>query len=108
MAKMIGKNINSVDSSNSSTVSVGSSTAVTLLAAQAADDPIWSEVNVTNNGIRGLWVRKRAASSDNLKDGIRIPPGQTYQVIKNSENYTGEISGIFQSGSARNVHVEWF
>lgn len=108
MTKMIGKNFNAADEANSSTVSVGSTTAVTLLAAQTPSDAIWSEVNITNDGFRSLWVRKRAASADNNKDGIRISPGETYPVIKRSENYTGEISGIFQAGGSRDVHVEWF
>ena len=108
MAKKVGKNINSNDEAFSASYSVGSSVAVTILLAQQPEDPPFSEVNVTNNGNRRLWVRKRAASVDNLKDGISISPRETYKIVKNSENYTGEISAIFNSGGFSDVYVEWF
>ena len=56
MAKKTGKNVNTNDVANSATISVGATTAVTLLAAQASSDLPWSSVIVTNDGILPLWV----------------------------------------------------
>jgi len=106
--KTIGKNFNTNDVANTSTFSVGSTAAVTLLPAQVENDTIFIEVLITNDGNKSLWVRKRPASLDNLKNGRRIAPGDTKNVVENSNNYTGEISAIFDSGAPHDVHVEVF
>ena len=105
--KVIGKNINVTDTANSVVVSVGSGSAVTLLAAQLPADENYIEVIVTNNGNRALWVRRRPAAADNNLDGRRMPPGETVRLITDSDLYTGEISAIFESGPAKDVIVEW-
>ena len=104
-AKKTGKNVNTNDDSNSATVSVDSTTAKTLLVAQPVGDLPWSRVIITNDGNKNLRIRLRSAVSDNLKDGEIISPGESKEVIKISECYTGEISGIFESGGSRDVQV---
>lgn len=107
MAKRIGKVSNVTDDSTHTTVSVGSSVAVTLLIADP--DALLSqemEVLITNNGNKPLWVRRRAASTDNIKDGRRISPGESRAVVNQGDLFVGEISAIFDSGGARDVMVE--
>ncbi len=107
MAKTIGKNVNSTDVAVSSTISVGSSVAVTLLPALTSGDIDYIEILVTNNGNRGLRVRRRPAASDNLKDSRRVSPGETAKIVRDSDVYSGEISAIFESGGFNDVDVEF-
>ncbi len=106
MTRFIGKNINKSGTTSNLTFDVDSSTAVTLLAAQSESDSPFIEIIVTNGGNKALWIRRRPASADNLKDGRRIAPGETRTIIQLGDNYTGEISGIFDSGGFRKVHLE--
>lgn len=105
MAKNTGKNTNENDEATQTTLSVGSTAAVTLLPALADDVAPHSEVLITNDGNKSLWVRFYPAAQDNLKTGERIAPGDSIPVVRNSEVYSGEISAVFHSGSAMNVHV---
>jgi len=108
MTKRTGKNTNQNTEAVTATISVGSTTAVTLLAALASTDLPHSQVTITNNGNKSLWVRNYPAADDNLKRGERVAPGANLPIIRNSEVYIGEISAIFQSGSAKDVFVVSF
>ena len=105
MTKEIGKNINTTDESTSTTISVGSVTAVALVLALTSSDGKHIKVSVTNNGNTKLNVRLRSAASDNLKDGQWVSPGETETIIEQGDIYTGEISAIFNSGGLRDVSV---
>ena len=108
MGRQTGKNINMNDSATTDVVSVGSSSAVTLLLADTSPSNPTREVTVTNDGNKALWVRKYPAATDNNKVGVRVPAGESKKVVENSEIYYGEISGIMDSGGAKNVIVEYF
>ena len=110
MTATIGTSTNvNTEGENSSPISVGSTTAVTLIAAQVfpADAPrikVW----VYNDGNRLLWVRLYPASDDNIARGIPIEPGERIVLMEKSDIYTGEISAIMASGGARDVYVTWY
>jgi len=106
MAKRIGSGFNVTDASTNTTISVDSMTAATLLAAdtaglQSQQIRVW----ITNNGNLPLWVRFRAASLDNIKDGLLVQPGEAKIVSGNGSLYVGEISGIFDAGGPMDVMV---
>ncbi len=106
MAKTIGKNINTTDTANVlSPISVDSTTSVTLLAAQVEGDDERIKVIVTNNGNKTLWVKPQAAAIDNDKKGERVAPGESRLILEQGDNYSDEISAIFDSGGAKDVIV---
>ena len=104
--KQTGKNINMHDIANTSSYSVGASTAVTILTVDTFPSNPQREVWVTNTGLRACWVRKYPAATDNNKTGVRLAPGDSKQVVMNSEVYYGEISAIMQAGGTATIHVE--
>ena len=109
MTATVGTSTNlNTEGSALSPISVDSTTAVTLLPATAALDPPRIKVWVYNDGNRILWVRLYAASVDNLKQDVPIGPGEKYVLLEGSDIYTEEISGIMNSGGARDVYVTWF
>lgn len=93
MAKKTGRNRNTTDASVTTTVNVGSTTAVTVAAA----NPDRISVLITNPNNQAFWVRERPAASDNLKDGEGVLPAGKYRTIPDNI-YTGEISVIFETG----------
>ena len=109
MTATVGTSTNiNTDSITSSGISVDSTTAVTLIAAPPSLIPPRIKVVIYNSGNRILWVRLYAASVDNLKRGIPVEPGQTKIIMEGSDIYTGEVSGIMDSGVARDVYVTWY
>lgn len=109
MAKNIGGNINVTDEADVlGAISVDSTTSATLLSAQVNPEVARVKVVVHNDGNQALWVKLQAAFIDNDKKGIRVPAGEGAVIIEGSDIYTGEISGIMDSGGARNVFVTWF
>lgn len=93
-------------------ISVGSTTAVTLLTAQSLP-PVGSEqpritVWVYNDGGQDLFVRFYPAATDNTEKGLLVQAGEMAQVMNGSDIYTGEISGIMRAGGAKDVYVTWF
>ena len=75
-------------------ISVGSSTSVTL--ASANPDRMTLTINVQD---RDIWVKEQEASVDNDKKGILVHRNGTYE-MQNDNVYTGEVSGIAESGTA--------
>lgn len=104
MTKEIGQTRNTADEATTATISVGSSTAVILLAAREA--PLL-KIFVANRGNKDLFVRLYPALNDNLKRGITVNSGETKDILSFVENYTGEISGIMESGGAKDVFVTY-
>jgi len=110
MTATIGTSANlNTASETLSPISVNSTTATTLIAAQvlpteAPRIKVW----VYNEGNRLLWVRLYPAPDDNIARGIPIEPGERITLMEGSDIYTGEISGIMASGGARDVYVTWY
>jgi len=102
MSKKIGQNINTADIATTTTVSVGSSVAVTLLDSRS--DPLL-KIIVDNRGNRDLFVRLYPASDDNIKHGITVESGESKDILSFVENYTEEISAIMESGTVKDVFV---
>ena len=102
MTKLIGQNINTSSSSQTTEVIVDSTTAVTLLPVRT--EPVLS-IHVTNLGNRDLVIRDYAASIDNNKNGIIVEGGETRRLVDFTDNYLGEISGIMVGGPARKVVI---
>jgi hypothetical protein len=92
-------------------ISVGGTTAVQLLPAQTLPPDGGEQPRITvwiyNSGNQDLWVRFYPASTDNIKKGIPVFAGTVKQMMKGSDIYTGEISGIMEGGAARDVYVTW-
>lgn len=105
MSKNTGKNTNENDEASQTIIPVDGTTAVTLVPALADDAKPHSNVTVTNDGNKSLWVRFYPAAQDDILTGERIAPGESRVIIENSEVYRGEISAIFHSGGLNNVHV---
>lgn len=92
-----------------SAISVDSTTSITLLLAQnIPSEAPRIKVIIYNDGNFDLWVKFQPASTDNDKKGFRIEGGMTETILMGSDIYTGEISGIFDSGSNRDVFLTWF
>lgn len=92
-----------------SAISVDATTAVTLLTTLVVPfEPPRIKVVVYNSGNRNLWVRFYPAADDNLKRGIVVKPGENSTIMQGSDIYTGGISGIMDSGGARDVYVTWY
>lgn len=105
MAKSIGQNFNKTDTATIDVVSVGSILSTTLVAEQTNGDMPYFSIWIYNSGNQELWIKFQAASVDNDKKGILLMPGETRCILEFPRNYTGEISGIMDSGAARDVHV---
>lgn len=110
MTATIGTSTNTNnEGSKLSVFTVGSSTAVTLLPAQNTPTEVPRiKVDVSNRGNKGLSVRLYPAADDNIFRDIVVDPGETKTILEGSDIYTGEISGIMESGTAKDVHVTWF
>ena len=106
MADMIGRNQNTVSSANVGKVTVGSTTAVTLVAANSRRIAFKASINGEQND-RTVYIRYYAASVDNIKQGNVITKkldedGSFFRVcdeMSPDNIYTGEISAICESGS---------
>lgn len=88
-------------------ISIGSVTAVTLIPAPSGIDNPWRWVSIYNDGNQALWLRFYTAGTDAIKKGTRLPPGVSKEFELPNMPST-EISGIFNSGGARDVYVQYF
>ncbi|TNG03798.1 MAG: hypothetical protein EP297_00145 [Gammaproteobacteria bacterium] len=109
MTARIGKSTNTnIEANVLAPISVGSSTAVTLLPAQAQYATPRIKVEIYNSGNRDLWVRRYQATNDDIKRGVPVSGGETRIFEFNADIYTGELSGIMNSGTAKDVYVTWY
>ncbi|MBL4753773.1 MAG: hypothetical protein JKY52_09310 [Flavobacteriales bacterium] len=106
MVAQIGTNTNTSDVvTTPSAISVDASTAVTLLPERTDTTP-FIRATIYNSGNQTLWIRNYPASQDNLKRGERLIPGQ--QLTLELPNMgINEYSGIYNSGGARDVFVQY-
>jgi hypothetical protein len=103
MAKDIGQNINITDIANVPVAfSIDSTTAVNI--AEIRSEPIFS-LTISNRGDYDLFVRLYDESQDNLKRGFTINSGDSVETLNFARNYTGAVSAIFESGTAKDVMV---
>ena len=104
MPKKIGGNINMNTDSIESIINVNSNNAVTLVPPPINGDlPL--KVEIFNASQRVLWVRKRTASSDNIKSGLAVLPLTSETILNGSNLYDGEISAILESGVNADIKV---
>jgi hypothetical protein len=109
MTATIGTSTNTnTEASNLSPISVGSSSAVALLPPLSVLDVPYVRVVVFNSGNRDLWIRRYPASNDNDKRGDIVPAGERVELEYGSDIYTGEISGIMNSGPSADIYVVWY
>lgn len=95
MVRNVGKNINITDTAAvNAPVSVGGASSVTL--ATANNDRIYIAISALTQNI---FVKLQAASVDDVKKGIYIPRGFTYELPIDNV-YIGEISAISTAGTA--------
>ena len=107
MAKSIGENINTTDTaSNPDPISVDSTTSTKLLDAVTSAEALTIRAMITNWGNKTLWVKRQAATEDNDVNGEAWFAGETKEVIQDGD-YSGEVSGIMESGGAKDVYVEF-
>ena len=94
MTLRTNRNKNTNDTAVITTVALNTSTAVTLVASNAAI--IFLDVN-NNNSSHGFWVRLYPAATDNIKQGIFITnknADRPFWEMSPDNMYTGEISAI--------------
>lgn len=106
--KTIGRNINTIDSMTTTTISLNSSTA-TLLSGRNLDRNFFSvTLDDTNQSTAIVYLRYYKASDDNTKHGayilIKHVAGNDslydgYHYMNHDNIYTGEVSAITESGN---------
>lgn len=99
MSKSIGRNQNISDDAAISIISINDATSTTLSAA----NPRRVFFYVSNNSASAeAWIKLQAASVDNDKKGIflgkKADPPRDWTMMQDTP-YTGEISGISESGT---------
>jgi hypothetical protein len=108
MAEITGQNFNINQSPTTpSSISVDSTTAVTLIPAPPSFNNPWRWMSFYNDGNQPLWLRFYTAATDNTKRGTLLAPGESL-VFQLPNMPSTEISGIMNSGGARNVYVQYF
>lgn len=75
-------------------VSINSSTSATVLSARG--DRKYVALSVSGDTV---WIKLQTAATDDVKKGIRVPAGFTYEFFPDLV-YTGEISAISDTGAA--------
>ena len=105
MTAKYSANTNTNDASAQDTISIDSTTAVTILPARTAATPI-IRAAIFNSGNQTLWLRNYAAATDNLKHGEAILPGGT-RILELPNMGIAEWSGIYNSGGARDIYVQY-
>lgn len=99
MAKKIGRSTNTNDTSNVVSITLNSSTAVTLSAANA--ERVFFRAD-NNNATKAYWVRLYPAATDNTKHGIYVSSktghNPWWEMLADNP-YTGEISAIADTDS---------
>ena len=112
MTKKVERTMNTNDTATVDCISVNSSTAVTLVSANAGRMSFRATINGQDND-RTVFIRYYAASVDNIKQGNVITKkldedGSFFRIedIMDVDNvYTGEISAILLSGGSINVYI---
>lgn len=109
--KRIGRNINTTDTVATTSVTINSVTATTLLAANP--NRLWAKVSLAAGTLdQQAYIRDYAAATDNIKKGeviARVTSGNNnlfkplYQTDTDNV-YTGEISAIALAGTFT-VHI---
>lgn len=106
MTKKIAGNINTNDTTTTSTITINSTTATTILAANP--ERIWARVSL-DFGLTSVecMIREYPAATDNIKQGEILVRNTTandslfkpvYHTFANNV-YTGEISAIANTGT---------
>lgn len=80
-------------------VTAGSTTAVTLIPLNIAR----IMVIISNDSNQDVWIRYKAAATDNLKHGILLKSGNPPFQMDSGAIYPGEISVIFDIGASNDV-----
>lgn len=97
MAAIVGSNINSSDTAVlSSGIALNATTSTTILAA---GDDREIRIILTNDGSKDAFIKLQAASVDNDKKGFILYKNTTTDLSDALTNFTGEISGITDTGS---------
>lgn len=106
MAKKIGRTISTTDESVTTTVTINSTTATLLLAANP--ERMYARISLdSGNSKVEAFIREYAAATDNTKRGELMvrDTGSNHTLYKptwftlTDNVYTGEISAIAESGS---------
>jgi len=106
MTQNTGQSFNSNDvATTPAPISIDSTTAVTVKPSTLLEQPT-QEFMIYNAGNQVLWLRKYAASVDNLKKGEPIEPGEK-KTFSLPNMVTAEWSAIFSFGGARNVYTQY-
>jgi len=106
MTQNTGQSFNSNDvATTPAAIPIDSTTAITIKSATDLEQP-HQEIMIYNDGNQVLWIRKYAASVDNLKKGEPIGPGEK-QTFSLPNMVTDEWSAIFNFGGARNVYTQY-
>jgi len=106
MAKIIGANINVNDTGTTpNRISIGSVDAVAVKPSTGLENP-HQEFTISHNGNKTLWLRKYAASVDDLKKGEPVYPGES-KTFQLPNMVTSEWSAIFESGVAKDVFTQY-
>ena len=106
MARKIGANRNTTDTATVTTVTVGDTNAVTLLASNPVRLDWRANLN-GNGGNETVYIREYPAATDNIKQGRVLvkyldEDGSYFNLSEKMEPsavYTGEISAISESGN---------
>lgn len=97
--KMIERTLNTSPVSVQGSVSVGSSTAVTLVAENSKR----IYLSISNPTNKTVWIKFQESGVDNIKTGEFVLPGGRWRMDVNTL-YTGEVSVIMDSGGANTIH----
>lgn len=100
MAKKRGGNITVSNTSTPLVVTVNSGTSTTLVPA----DNQRTYLEISNPSNQDVWIKLQAASVDNIKTGILLPPSERWRMGDN-DKYTGEVSAIMNIGGSKDIHI---
>jgi len=101
MSARLERTRNHDDISTVVSIAINAITATTIFPAR--EDRI--KVTIMNATDHGVWIREKAASVDNNKDGYFLPRYSAINDIPDN-TYTGEISAIAETGTPTIEGVE--
>lgn len=94
LERNFGRNANTSNTSTTTTPEVNPTTAVVIFAASIDR----MKITVINYNPYGVWLREKAASVDNNKEGYFIPRySMAIDIVDNK--YSGEVSAISEKGT---------
>lgn len=96
MAISVGRNVNSNNVSNITSVALNSTTTVKISDAKEKDKMIFFAIS--NNSTKDVWLKLQAAAVDDDKKGIFMPKGSYWEMPPDNV-YIGEISAIADNGT---------